>query len=63
MKALFTIFAIAFLVSACLSMPKTREEYVSLAEARGSSDIKKEIIINQRFSTVNKNLSNLSKNA
>lgn len=62
MKALFTIFAIAFLVSACLSMPKSREEYVSLAEARGSSDIKKEIIINQRFSTVNKNLSNLSKN-
>lgn len=62
MKAFFSIFAIAISVSACLSMPKTREEYVSMAEARGSTDIKKEVIINKRFSTVNKNLAHLSKN-
>lgn len=62
MRSIFVFIAMAFTLSACLSMPKTREEYVNMAEARGSSDIKKEMIINKSFSTVNKNLAYLSKN-
>lgn len=62
MKSILAMIAVMFMVSACLSMPKTREEYVNMAEARGSSDIKTEVIINKPISTVNKNLAYLSKN-
>ena len=59
MKQIISIIGLAVFLSSCMSVPKTRDEFVTMAEA-SSMDVKTVIKINQPISVVNKNLARLS---